>query len=157
MPSEALPSQLPTRVLSLSKDFCASDWAKAQVAAKTTNTETTVRSDFIGNLLEVIFSYPGVWRSLSCTPFLQMFSSWPDWPARSCGTGPTRNPLPSAARDSIDTGGGAPGAAPGRDARAEAGAGASRSPGGKRETPARFSRPAEFPAAAGQARPGAWD
>src|SRR5579863_4027993 len=46
------PSQLPATVFNLSKDFCASDWAKATAESEIRNTASTKRTDFIGILLK---------------------------------------------------------------------------------------------------------
>ncbi len=48
-PSVPLPSHDPASDLSLSKDFCASDSAKAAVAVNSNSSEMAMRTGFIFN------------------------------------------------------------------------------------------------------------
>src|SRR6267154_3395274 len=47
------PSQEPARVFILSKDFCASDWAKAVAAIRTNRRESAMR-DFMFSVLLIL-------------------------------------------------------------------------------------------------------
>src|ERR1700693_13614 len=49
------PSQEPARVFSLSKDFCASDWAKAKVHSDIRTTDSIKRRDFMFVLLKLLY------------------------------------------------------------------------------------------------------
>src|ERR1700730_2320679 len=63
------PSQEPVRVFNLSKDFCASDWAKATVESDIRTTDSRKRRDFMVSFSLAVISFllsSQVYWPLSC-------------------------------------------------------------------------------------------